>query len=70
MWCDVSNVTGRKAAELISGKFVKPIKLEFEKVRLGVGLCGAVTLDAHVLIATTCVHIYHAYSCRCTSRIC
>lgn len=30
---------GREAAELISSKFVSPIKLEFEKVRISPSLC-------------------------------
>ena len=30
---------GREAAEFISSKFIKPIKLEFEKVRFGSWNC-------------------------------
>ena len=39
---------GQEAAELISAKFVKPIKLEFEKVRqdnLGPDLTSNVTVN-------------------------
>jgi len=38
---------GKEAAEYVSSKFAKPIKLEFEKVRVGFFCC-------HVYVITEC----------------